>query len=232
MWIFFVALKPGESRIWVGDIPPTPVSPIGSAALSVSLTLGLEVTDATLDISDPPLPRCYDITIGGYLYGQLIRLAFAMLKTYSISDAETGRRCHSFKNIAMLKTYNISDAGTGRRYRSFKNARDSKLFMIGSKIVRWIPMQWRRPLSSTTTLPPTTTVSVSAVSTRKLPCPPSRVIRSKESRASSPSSPLSLFQQFKHNISTVDCQPSGPASCMLVFVSGNLQLASEEHALK
>ncbi|KAG2331688.1 hypothetical protein Bca52824_002868 [Brassica carinata] len=38
--------------------------------------------------------------------------------------------------------------------------------------------------------------------------------------------------QFKHNISTVDCQPSGPASCMLVFVSGNLQLASEEHALK
>ncbi|CAN6975724.1 unnamed protein product [Brassica rapa subsp. trilocularis] len=40
------------------------------------------------------------------------------------------------------------------------------------------------------------------------------------------------FQQCKHNISTVDCQPSGPASGMLVFVSGNLQLAGEEHALK
>ncbi|CAH8320493.1 unnamed protein product [Eruca vesicaria subsp. sativa] len=40
------------------------------------------------------------------------------------------------------------------------------------------------------------------------------------------------FQQCKHNISTVDCQPSGPASAMLVFVSGNLQLAGEEHALK
>ncbi|CAH2034112.1 unnamed protein product [Thlaspi arvense] len=40
------------------------------------------------------------------------------------------------------------------------------------------------------------------------------------------------FQQCKHHISTVDCQPSGPASGMLVFVSGNLQLAGEEHALK
>ncbi|EFH62989.1 hypothetical protein ARALYDRAFT_893740 [Arabidopsis lyrata subsp. lyrata] len=38
--------------------------------------------------------------------------------------------------------------------------------------------------------------------------------------------------QCKHDISTVDCQPSGPASGMLVFVSGNLQLAGEEHALK
>nr|VDC61758.1 unnamed protein product [Brassica rapa] len=40
------------------------------------------------------------------------------------------------------------------------------------------------------------------------------------------------FQQCKHNITTVDCQPSGPAAGMLVFVSGNLQLAGEQHALK
>ncbi|KAF4390556.1 hypothetical protein F8388_006053 [Cannabis sativa] len=40
------------------------------------------------------------------------------------------------------------------------------------------------------------------------------------------------FEQCKHNISTVDCQPSGPAGGMLVFVSGNLQLAGEQHALK
>ncbi|OVA09560.1 Nuclear transport factor 2 [Macleaya cordata] len=40
------------------------------------------------------------------------------------------------------------------------------------------------------------------------------------------------FQQCKHTISTVDCQPSGPAGGMLVFVSGNLQLAGEQHALK
>lgn len=40
------------------------------------------------------------------------------------------------------------------------------------------------------------------------------------------------FQQCQHNISTVDCQPSGPAGGMLVFVSGNLQLAGEQHALK
>ncbi|CAN7049966.1 unnamed protein product [Brassica rapa subsp. trilocularis] len=40
------------------------------------------------------------------------------------------------------------------------------------------------------------------------------------------------FQQCKHNITTVDCQPSGPANGMLVFVSGNLQLAGEQHALK
>ncbi|CAF1928378.1 hypothetical protein IGI04_036831 [Brassica rapa subsp. trilocularis] len=40
------------------------------------------------------------------------------------------------------------------------------------------------------------------------------------------------FQQCKHNITTVDCQPSGPAGGMLVFVSGNLQLAGEQHALK
>ncbi|KAK6930802.1 Nuclear transport factor 2 domain [Dillenia turbinata] len=40
------------------------------------------------------------------------------------------------------------------------------------------------------------------------------------------------FQQCHHNITTVDCQPSGPAGGMLVFVSGNLQLAGETHALK
>ena len=40
------------------------------------------------------------------------------------------------------------------------------------------------------------------------------------------------FQQCKHTISTVDCQPSGPAGGMLVFVSGTLQLAGEQHALK
>ncbi|KAF8408434.1 hypothetical protein HHK36_007587 [Tetracentron sinense] len=40
------------------------------------------------------------------------------------------------------------------------------------------------------------------------------------------------FQQCKHSISTVDCQPSGPAGGMLVFVSGNLQLSGEQHALK
>ncbi|XP_024017621.1 nuclear transport factor 2B [Morus notabilis] len=40
------------------------------------------------------------------------------------------------------------------------------------------------------------------------------------------------FQQCQHSISTVDCQPSGPSGGMLVFVSGNLQLAGEQHALK
>ncbi|KAK9113433.1 hypothetical protein Syun_020230 [Stephania yunnanensis] len=40
------------------------------------------------------------------------------------------------------------------------------------------------------------------------------------------------FQQCKHAITTVDCQPSGPAGGMLVFVSGNLQLLGESHALK
>ncbi|RZC60204.1 hypothetical protein C5167_021953 [Papaver somniferum] len=40
------------------------------------------------------------------------------------------------------------------------------------------------------------------------------------------------FQQCKHTITTVDCQPSGPAGGMLVFVSGSLQLAGEQHALK
>ncbi|XP_073037159.1 nuclear transport factor 2B-like [Primulina eburnea] len=40
------------------------------------------------------------------------------------------------------------------------------------------------------------------------------------------------FQQCQHQITTVDCQPSGPAGGMLVFVSGNLQLAGEQHKLK
>ncbi|KAI3467722.1 hypothetical protein Pfo_024385 [Paulownia fortunei] len=40
------------------------------------------------------------------------------------------------------------------------------------------------------------------------------------------------FQQCQHHITTVDCQPSGPAGGMLVFVSGNLQLAGDQHALK
>ncbi|KAF3795473.1 Nuclear transport factor 2 [Nymphaea thermarum] len=40
------------------------------------------------------------------------------------------------------------------------------------------------------------------------------------------------FQQCQHSITTVDCQPSGPAGGMLVFVSGNLQLAGEQHPLK
>jgi hypothetical protein len=40
------------------------------------------------------------------------------------------------------------------------------------------------------------------------------------------------FQQCHHAITTVDCQPSGVNSGMLVFVSGNLQLAGEQHALK
>nr|XP_009759023.1 PREDICTED: nuclear transport factor 2-like [Nicotiana sylvestris] len=40
------------------------------------------------------------------------------------------------------------------------------------------------------------------------------------------------FQQCKHQINTVDCQPSGPIGGMLVFVSGNLQLPGEEHVLK
>ncbi|KAF5764133.1 putative nuclear transport factor 2, NTF2-like domain superfamily [Helianthus annuus] len=40
------------------------------------------------------------------------------------------------------------------------------------------------------------------------------------------------FQQCKHSITTFDCQPSGPSGGMLVFVSGNLQLADEQHALK
>ncbi|KAL6514392.1 Nuclear transport factor 2B [Orobanche minor] len=40
------------------------------------------------------------------------------------------------------------------------------------------------------------------------------------------------FQQCKHNVTTVDYQPSGAIGGMLVFVSGNLQVAGEQHALK
>lgn len=40
------------------------------------------------------------------------------------------------------------------------------------------------------------------------------------------------FQQCQHQITTVDCQPSGPAGGMIVFVSGNLLLAGEQHPLK
>ncbi|XP_074303325.1 nuclear transport factor 2B-like [Silene latifolia] len=39
------------------------------------------------------------------------------------------------------------------------------------------------------------------------------------------------FQQCQHSVTTVDCQPSVNGA-MLVFVSGNLQLAGEQHALK
>ncbi|KAH9327530.1 hypothetical protein KI387_007708, partial [Taxus chinensis] len=40
------------------------------------------------------------------------------------------------------------------------------------------------------------------------------------------------FDQCKHNISTIDCQHSGPANGILVFVSGNLQLPGEDHPLR
>jgi hypothetical protein len=40
------------------------------------------------------------------------------------------------------------------------------------------------------------------------------------------------FEQCKHYISTIDCQQSGPANGILVFVSGNLQLPGEEHLLR
>ncbi|KAJ4756064.1 Nuclear transport factor 2 [Rhynchospora pubera] len=40
------------------------------------------------------------------------------------------------------------------------------------------------------------------------------------------------FDQCAHVISTVDCQPSGPQGGMIVFVSGQLQLAGEQHPLK
>ncbi|XP_074275225.1 nuclear transport factor 2B-like [Silene latifolia] len=40
------------------------------------------------------------------------------------------------------------------------------------------------------------------------------------------------FDQCKHHISTTDCQPSGPPGALIVFVSGNLQLAGEQHPLK
>ncbi|KAK8968406.1 Nuclear transport factor 2 [Platanthera guangdongensis] len=40
------------------------------------------------------------------------------------------------------------------------------------------------------------------------------------------------FQQCQHNLSTIDCQPSGPASGVLVFVSCSLQLSGKQQALK
>eukprot|EP00252_Welwitschia_mirabilis_P021380 TRINITY_DN5475_c0_g1_i1.p1 TRINITY_DN5475_c0_g1~~TRINITY_DN5475_c0_g1_i1.p1 ORF type:complete len:124 (-),score=4.94 TRINITY_DN5475_c0_g1_i1:211-582(-) len=40
------------------------------------------------------------------------------------------------------------------------------------------------------------------------------------------------FQQCTHNITTVDCQPSGASGSMLVFVSGSIQLAGEQRPLK
>ncbi|KAL3613157.1 Nuclear transport factor 2A [Castilleja foliolosa] len=40
------------------------------------------------------------------------------------------------------------------------------------------------------------------------------------------------FQQCQHQISTVDCQTSGPVGGVLVFVSGNLQIGGEQHPLK
>ncbi|KAL2906968.1 Nuclear transport factor 2B [Bienertia sinuspersici] len=40
------------------------------------------------------------------------------------------------------------------------------------------------------------------------------------------------FDQCKHSISTTDCQPSGPNGSLVVFVSGILQLAGEQHPLK
>ncbi|CDP13353.1 unnamed protein product [Coffea canephora] len=40
------------------------------------------------------------------------------------------------------------------------------------------------------------------------------------------------FQQCQHGITTVDCQPSGPAGGMLVFVSGLLVVDGGEHPLK
>eukprot|EP00243_Klebsormidium_subtile_P000119 TRINITY_DN10193_c0_g2_i1.p1 TRINITY_DN10193_c0_g2~~TRINITY_DN10193_c0_g2_i1.p1 ORF type:complete len:123 (+),score=18.26 TRINITY_DN10193_c0_g2_i1:202-570(+) len=40
------------------------------------------------------------------------------------------------------------------------------------------------------------------------------------------------FQQCKHSILTIDCQPSGHPGGILVFVSGSLQVGGEEHQLK
>ncbi|KAF9590828.1 hypothetical protein IFM89_038700 [Coptis chinensis] len=40
------------------------------------------------------------------------------------------------------------------------------------------------------------------------------------------------FEHCKHFITTIDCQPSSVTGGILVFVSGNLQLAGEEHHLK
>ncbi|EEF43911.1 nuclear transport factor 2B [Ricinus communis] len=40
------------------------------------------------------------------------------------------------------------------------------------------------------------------------------------------------FDQCKHAISTIDTQPSSFAGGIVVFVSGSLQLAGEEHPLR
>ncbi|KAI3423100.1 NTF2 domain-containing protein [Psidium guajava] len=40
------------------------------------------------------------------------------------------------------------------------------------------------------------------------------------------------FQHCQQTITIVNCQPSDPGGGMLVLVSGNLQLPSEQHALK
>ncbi|KAL5972749.1 Nuclear transport factor 2B [Asimina triloba] len=40
------------------------------------------------------------------------------------------------------------------------------------------------------------------------------------------------FDQCKHHISTVDCQPSTFGGGILVFVSGSVQLLGEEHQLR
>ncbi|KAF5201892.1 Nuclear transport factor [Thalictrum thalictroides] len=40
------------------------------------------------------------------------------------------------------------------------------------------------------------------------------------------------FDNCMHFITTIDCQPSSLTGGILVFVSGNLQLAGEEHQLK
>ncbi|KAM1037168.1 hypothetical protein ACFX2J_031766 [Malus domestica] len=43
---------------------------------------------------------------------------------------------------------------------------------------------------------------------------------------------LDVNSECQHNITIVDCQPSGPSGGMLAFVNGNLQLTNEQHALK
>ncbi|KAB1214473.1 Nuclear transport factor 2 [Morella rubra] len=40
------------------------------------------------------------------------------------------------------------------------------------------------------------------------------------------------YEQCKHAITTVDCQPCGPAGGMLVFVNGDLQLDGQQQAVK
>ena len=40
------------------------------------------------------------------------------------------------------------------------------------------------------------------------------------------------FQHCEHQIVTVDCQPSGPQGGMLVFVSGSIRTAPDEHPMK